>query len=212
MPRRRGPSSSGPSARGPSPRRASSSRRGCAACRHGHRRRRRSARTGIPARGHHDGARLHRRQRTLPDERPQGFRRGRHSEAGASHGGHRRGSQGGRGCRCPAQGPRRRPSTRCRPSRRPGSSWRLRPACERLRRRGRLRRRVRLLRILQGLLGLRHPVRQNAISRKDLGSGAYEYAVDPERCIGCGFCAGACPCGIWQLAENVSLESVNGLK
>ena len=53
---------------------------------------------------------------------------------------------------------------------------------------------------------------QNAISRKDLGSGAYEYAVDPERCIGCGFCAGACPCGIWQLAENESLESVNGSK
>lgn len=51
---------------------------------------------------------------------------------------------------------------------------------------------------------------QNAISRKDLGGGAYEYAVDPDRCIGCGFCAGACPCGIWQLVENVPLESVNG--
>ncbi len=53
---------------------------------------------------------------------------------------------------------------------------------------------------------------QNAISRKDLGSGAYEYVVDPDRCIGCGFCAGACPCGIWQLVENVPLESVNGAK
>ena len=53
---------------------------------------------------------------------------------------------------------------------------------------------------------------QNAISRKDLGGGAYEYAVDPDRCIGCGFCAGACPCGIWQLVENVPLESVNGAK
>ncbi|MCU0553733.1 MAG: FAD-dependent oxidoreductase [Syntrophales bacterium] len=51
---------------------------------------------------------------------------------------------------------------------------------------------------------------QNAISRKDLGGGAYEYAVDPDRCIGCGFCAGACPCGIWQLVENVPLESING--
>jgi NADPH-dependent glutamate synthase beta subunit-like oxidoreductase/glutamate synthase domain-containing protein 3/Pyruvate/2-oxoacid:ferredoxin oxidoreductase delta subunit len=53
---------------------------------------------------------------------------------------------------------------------------------------------------------------QNAISRNDLGNGAYEYVVDPDRCIGCGFCAGACPCGIWQLAENVSFESVNGSK
>lgn len=53
---------------------------------------------------------------------------------------------------------------------------------------------------------------QNAISRKDLGSGAYEYIVDPDRCIGCGFCAGACPCGIWQLVENVPLESANGAK
>ncbi len=41
-----------------------------------------------------------------------------------------------------------------------------------------------------------------AISRKDLGGGAYEYAVDGNLCIACGFCAGACPCGIWNLVEN----------
>jgi Fe-S-cluster-containing hydrogenase component 2 len=53
---------------------------------------------------------------------------------------------------------------------------------------------------------------QNAISRNDLAGGAYEYAVDPNLCIGCGFCAGACPCGIWQLVENQSIESINGSK
>ena len=51
---------------------------------------------------------------------------------------------------------------------------------------------------------------QNAISRNDLGDGAYEYVVDPDRCIGCGFCAGACPCGIWQLAENTPFEIMTG--
>ncbi|PIV01438.1 MAG: pyridine nucleotide-disulfide oxidoreductase [Syntrophobacterales bacterium CG03_land_8_20_14_0_80_58_14] len=47
---------------------------------------------------------------------------------------------------------------------------------------------------------------QNAISRKEQEGDAYEYVVDPDRCIGCGFCAGACPCGIWRLTENDPLE------
>lgn len=47
---------------------------------------------------------------------------------------------------------------------------------------------------------------QSAISRKDLGNGDFEMVVDPERCIGCGFCAGACPCGIWNLVENDPIE------
>jgi NADPH-dependent glutamate synthase beta subunit-like oxidoreductase/glutamate synthase domain-containing protein 3/NAD-dependent dihydropyrimidine dehydrogenase PreA subunit len=47
---------------------------------------------------------------------------------------------------------------------------------------------------------------QNAISRKEREGGAYEYVVDPDLCIGCGFCAGACPCGIWRLIENDPLE------
>jgi len=33
--------------------------------------------------------------------------------------------------------------------------------------------------------------------------GSYEYAVDEELCIGCGFCAGICPCGIWEMVENI---------
>jgi NADPH-dependent glutamate synthase beta subunit-like oxidoreductase/Pyruvate/2-oxoacid:ferredoxin oxidoreductase delta subunit len=44
-----------------------------------------------------------------------------------------------------------------------------------------------------------------AISRKALDDVAFEYVVDPDRCIGCGFCAGACPCGIWDLVENTPL-------
>jgi NADPH-dependent glutamate synthase beta subunit-like oxidoreductase/glutamate synthase domain-containing protein 3/NAD-dependent dihydropyrimidine dehydrogenase PreA subunit len=44
-----------------------------------------------------------------------------------------------------------------------------------------------------------------AISRRASGDVDYEYVVDPNRCIGCGFCAGACPCGIWDLVENAPM-------
>jgi NADPH-dependent glutamate synthase beta subunit-like oxidoreductase/glutamate synthase domain-containing protein 3/NAD-dependent dihydropyrimidine dehydrogenase PreA subunit len=47
---------------------------------------------------------------------------------------------------------------------------------------------------------------QAAISRKALENNAYEYVVDENLCIGCGFCAGACPCGVWDLVENTSIE------
>jgi NADPH-dependent glutamate synthase beta subunit-like oxidoreductase/glutamate synthase domain-containing protein 3/Pyruvate/2-oxoacid:ferredoxin oxidoreductase delta subunit len=47
---------------------------------------------------------------------------------------------------------------------------------------------------------------ENAIARRALEEGAYEYIVNEERCIGCGFCADACPCGIWELVENTPLE------
>lgn len=42
-----------------------------------------------------------------------------------------------------------------------------------------------------------------AISRVDHPDGAYEYVVDDDLCIGCGFCAGVCPCGVWEMIENV---------
>jgi NADPH-dependent glutamate synthase beta subunit-like oxidoreductase/glutamate synthase domain-containing protein 3/NAD-dependent dihydropyrimidine dehydrogenase PreA subunit len=47
---------------------------------------------------------------------------------------------------------------------------------------------------------------RTAISRKDKGNREYEYVVNPDRCIGCGFCAGACPCGIWDLVSNDPIE------
>jgi len=47
---------------------------------------------------------------------------------------------------------------------------------------------------------------QFAISRKELDNHGYEYVVDENLCIGCGFCAGACPCGVWDLVENGPIE------
>ena len=38
-----------------------------------------------------------------------------------------------------------------------------------------------------------------AISRQETEDGGYEYVVNDELCIGCGFCAAVCPCGIWQM-------------
>jgi ferredoxin len=43
---------------------------------------------------------------------------------------------------------------------------------------------------------------QAAITRVSKGEPEFEMVVNPDRCIGCGFCVGACPCGIWTLVEN----------
>ncbi|MCR4881251.1 MAG: FAD-dependent oxidoreductase [bacterium] len=43
---------------------------------------------------------------------------------------------------------------------------------------------------------------QNAISRIEKENGKFEYVSDSEKCIGCGICAGLCPCGIWEIELN----------
>lgn len=42
-----------------------------------------------------------------------------------------------------------------------------------------------------------------AISRIEHKDGSYEYIVDDDKCIGCSFCAGICPCGVWEMVENL---------
>ncbi|SLM30660.1 putative pyridine nucleotide-disulfide oxidoreductase [Desulfamplus magnetovallimortis] len=47
-----------------------------------------------------------------------------------------------------------------------------------------------------------HVCPEGAISRIEKEDGGFEYRADPDLCIGCGFCKGACPCGIWDLVPN----------
>jgi len=44
---------------------------------------------------------------------------------------------------------------------------------------------------------------QNAITRHEQSDGRVEFSVDDNRCIGCGFCAAACPSGIWSMLPNL---------
>ncbi|MBI5029242.1 MAG: FAD-dependent oxidoreductase [Chloroflexi bacterium] len=44
---------------------------------------------------------------------------------------------------------------------------------------------------------------QNAISRIENPNGSFEFRVSDEYCIGCGFCAAACPSGIWTMVPNI---------
>ncbi|XXJ20092.1 FAD-dependent oxidoreductase [Desulfovibrio caledoniensis] len=47
---------------------------------------------------------------------------------------------------------------------------------------------------------------QNAIKRNELPDGGFERVVDPDKCIACGFCADACPCGIWDMKNPAPME------
>jgi len=49
---------------------------------------------------------------------------------------------------------------------------------------------------------------ESAISRKEINNDDFEMVVDETRCIGCGFCAKACPCGIWDIIENEPVEQL----
>ena len=40
---------------------------------------------------------------------------------------------------------------------------------------------------------------EGAIRRLEMADGGYEYVSDDHLCIGCGLCAGICPCGIWAM-------------
>ena len=43
---------------------------------------------------------------------------------------------------------------------------------------------------------------ENAITRTLTADGNFEYISDSHKCIGCGICAGICPCGIWSMHDN----------
>ncbi len=44
---------------------------------------------------------------------------------------------------------------------------------------------------------------QGAITRITKDDGGWEYVVDEAKCTGCGFCAGTCPCGVWEMVQNI---------
>ena len=44
---------------------------------------------------------------------------------------------------------------------------------------------------------------EKAITRLEHDDGSWEYVSDAEKCIGCGICAGVCPCGVWTLQDNL---------
>ena len=44
---------------------------------------------------------------------------------------------------------------------------------------------------------------EKAITRIAHSDGSWKYFSDSDKCIGCGICAGVCPCGVWNLQDNL---------
>ena len=44
---------------------------------------------------------------------------------------------------------------------------------------------------------------ERAIDRIQKEDGSFEYISHPHKCIGCGICAGVCPCGIWTMEDQL---------
>lgn len=44
---------------------------------------------------------------------------------------------------------------------------------------------------------------EQAIDRIQNADGTFEYISNPDKCIGCGICAGICPCGVWTMKDNL---------
>jgi NADPH-dependent glutamate synthase beta subunit-like oxidoreductase/Pyruvate/2-oxoacid:ferredoxin oxidoreductase delta subunit len=44
---------------------------------------------------------------------------------------------------------------------------------------------------------------EGAIARKESLDGTFEYVSDKQYCIGCGLCAGICPCGVWAIEKVI---------
>lgn len=44
---------------------------------------------------------------------------------------------------------------------------------------------------------------EQAITRVANADGTFEYISNPSKCIGCGICAGVCPCGVWEMYDMV---------
>jgi Fe-S-cluster-containing hydrogenase component 2 len=60
-----------------------------------------------------------------------------------------------------------------------------------------------LLSVKSTFPSIKAPCYRGAISRVEHKGNSYEYVVDEDKCIGCGFCAGIYTCGVWEMVENI---------